>query len=102
MTQISTLKATYINHRIPFSHLILLPLFMGCWEVLRLIRGDGREQASERVRGRLLVLGHSVSSRYVCADILYDRASEQGRGRECALCAANYEAGEREIVRSGW
>ena len=38
---------------------------------------DGREQASERVRGRLLVLGHSVSSRYVCADILYDRASER-------------------------
>ena len=45
-----------------------------------LARDSGLERSvggpAERVRGRLplLVLGRSVSSRYVCADILYDRS----------------------------
>ena len=65
---------------------------------MRMVHGDlamdsGLERSvggpAERVRGRLplLVLGRSVSSRYVCADILYDRsggrAGKGGRGREC-------------------
>ena len=61
---------------------------------MRMVHGDlARDSGFERsvggpaegVRGRLplLVLGRSVSSRYVCADILYDRSSMEGRGREC-------------------
>ena len=69
-----------------------LPLLRFASIDVRMVHGDlamdsGLERSVGRWTGRgsawaspsLLVLGRSVSSRYVCADILYDRSVEQGR-----------------------